>query len=242
MSILAVTALPAAIVGLSAGLCAYAGMWPTSQIFGSTLQPGSDSREIALTYDDGPSPAHTPELLDILAACNARATFFLLGSHVLRHPQLARRIAEAGHLIGNHTQTHPNLLFSSPDRVRLELDLCQRTIFDITGITPAIFRPPFGGRRPDVLKHAREAGLTPVLWNVTAKDWITTLGPDKILANVDRGLAENRGKGRGSNILLHDASHLDTLVESHPRTATLEVTRRLLARPGLSFTTPEAWI
>jgi len=239
---LAVTVLPAAVVGLSAGLYAYAGMWPTSQIFGATLQSGSDPDEIALTYDDGPSPEHTPELLDILAAHNARATFFLVGNHVLRHPQLARRIVEAGHLIGNHTQTHPNLFFSSLDRVRLELDLCQRAIFDTTGITPAIFRPPFGGRRPDVLKAAREIGLTPVLWNVTARDWVATHGPDRILAYVDRGLAVNRKQGRASNILLHDASHLDTLVESHSRKSTLEVTRRLLARPGLRFTTPEAWL
>ncbi|ADV84063.1 polysaccharide deacetylase family protein [Terriglobus saanensis] len=239
---LVVTALPVAVLGLSVGLYLYAGQWPTSQIFGATLQPGRDPDEIALTYDDGPSPAHTPELLDILAAHGARATFFLVGNHVLRHPQLARRIAEAGHLIGNHTQTHPNLLFSSPDRVRLELDLCQRTIFDTTGITPAVFRPPFGGRRPDALKAAREIGLTPVLWNVTAHDWVITHGPDKILAYIDRGLAANRKKGRGSTILLHDASHLDTLVESHSRKDTLEVTRRLLGRPGLRFTTPEAWV
>jgi peptidoglycan/xylan/chitin deacetylase (PgdA/CDA1 family) len=228
-------ALATAATGLAAGACAYAALWPTSQLFGATLAPGSDPNEIALTYDDGPSPAHTPALLDLLAAHNVHATFFLMGEHVLRHPQLARRIAEAGHTLGNHTHTHPNLALTSPKKARQELELCQQVIVETTGITPRLFRPPFGARRPDVLRTARSLGLIPVLWNVTAKDWDLSLSPAQILANIDRALQHNQRAGHGSNILLHDASHLDTVIDEAPRASTLAVTKTLLERSNFRF-------
>ncbi len=228
-----------AALGLLAGGAAYAARWPTSQIFGSTLidamEPPGPVHTVALTYDDGPSERNTPALLDLLAAGNVRATFFLIGSHVRRHPALARRIAEAGHTIGNHTEMHPDLVRKDAARIHGELTRCQQTIFDVTGMTPSFFRPPYGSRRPLVLRMARELGLTPVLWNVTAKDW-KAIGVPAILRNVDRGLTANRRRGRTSNVLLHDASHLDGTAP-RSRAGTLAVTASIVGRRELRFVT-----
>lgn len=236
--------IAAATAGLAAGGYAYAAMWPTSQIFGRTIVAGHDPNEIALTYDDGPNPVYTPQLLDLLDQYAVKATFFLIGNHVQRHPQIAREIVQRGHLVGNHTQTHPKLLFCSPARVRYELATCQQAISDVTGILPAFFRPPHGARRPDVLRAARILGLTPVLWNVTAQDW-SPIGAEGITRNIETALRRNRTKTRGSNILLHDGSQLDAPDGAGPsRQDTLTATANLLqsaAARKLRFVTPDTW-
>src|ERR1035438_9068452 len=107
----------AAALGLAAGGCAYAALWPGSQLFGDALIAPSRPIELALTFDDGPNPAWTPRLLDILATHQVRATFFLVGSYAQAEPALVRRIAAAGHLIGNHSWSHPNLALSPGRRV-----------------------------------------------------------------------------------------------------------------------------
>ena len=84
-------------------------MWPTSQIFGRTLIAGDDPSQIALTFDDGPNDAATPELLDVLARHWVRATFFAMGDFARQRPELVRQVAAAGHLLGNHTMSHPRL-------------------------------------------------------------------------------------------------------------------------------------
>ena len=184
MDTAATIAASAAAATLLAGGALYAGMWPMSQIYGETLIAGDDPAEVALTYDDGPSPDHTPALLDLLARHNAHATFFLMGEHVRRYPQLARRIADEGHSIGNHTMTHPNLLWSSLATTRRELTECQQVIVDTTGVTPRLFRPPFGARTPATLHIARALHLEAVMWNVTAKDW-EPISVAAIVANAE---------------------------------------------------------
>src|SRR5208283_3085121 len=94
-------------VGLAAGGCAYAALWPGSQIFGWMLIAARQPDDLALTFDDGPNPVWTPRLLDILAAHSVRATFFMLGRFVQSEPALVRRVSEEGHLIGNHSWNHP---------------------------------------------------------------------------------------------------------------------------------------
>ncbi len=234
----------AGIAGLLAGGYAYAANWPTSQVFGRTLIAGPDCdpqhHALALTYDDGPSPRNTPALLDLLQEHGVRATFFLIGEHVRKHPDLARRVAAAGHVIGNHTMLHPNLARKGVGRVREELTGCQRMLEDTLGVRPVLFRPPYGARRPDVLRSARALGLTPVLWNVTAQDW-KPISAEAVLARIDAGIARNRSRKTGSNVLLHDASHLDG-AEFGSRENTVAVTRALLARKDLRFTTPLEWM
>jgi peptidoglycan/xylan/chitin deacetylase (PgdA/CDA1 family) len=228
------------ISGLAAGAYAYAARWPTSQLFGRTVLAGSDVRQVALTFDDGPNDPYTHQLLDLLARHQVRATFFLMGSYVRQRPEIARAIHQAGHLLGNHTMTHPSLMWERPLRVREELASCQAAIEDATGEAVRWFRPPFGSRRPDVLRTASELGLTPVMWNVTGYDWDET-DANALKARVQRGLRRNHRHHRGSNILLHDGGHRQLGTD---RSVTLKATRMLLeswAGSTFSLVTVDAW-
>jgi len=238
--VIAGVAAGAAGLGLVAGGLMYASAWPGSQIFGRTLIAGNDPGEIALTFDDGPNDAATPELLEVLARHGVRATFFAMGNFVRLRPEIARRVAAAGHLVGNHTMSHPRLSVQPAGRVRQELADCNAVLEDIVGAAVHYFRPPFGARRPMVLRAARELGLIPVMWNVTGYDW-KPIGADGILANLERGIARNRRRGRASNLLLHDGG---ALAMGTPRMDTVRAVDRLLtARQGTEaeFVTVDAW-
>lgn len=212
------------ITGLTAAGCAYAGHWPTSQIFGRTLLSGSDIQEVALTFDDGPNDPYTLQLLELLARHKVRAIFFLIGRFVRQRPEIARAIRRAGHLVGNHTMRHPSLMWERPSRVREELAGCNAAIEDATGETVEWFRPPYGARRPDVLRIAAELGLTPVMWNITAHDWDAT-DAQALAARVRLGIHRNQRRHHGSNVLLHDGGDLNMGTD---RSVTLTATRMLL--------------
>lgn len=231
----------AGLVAGSAGAYAYAANWPTSQLFGRTIVAGDNPDEIALTYDDGPNERFTPRLLDILAQLGVRASFFLIGRHAARRPHLVRAIHRAGHLIGNHTMTHPVLLWTSPARVREELADCNKVLEDAIGKPIGFFRPPHGARRPDVLRTASELGLMPVMWNVTGYDWKTgdALALRERVERRRRGLAR---RGRGANILLHDGSQHES--PELDRLPTLAATRSLVEdwlQAGLRLVTVNRW-
>jgi peptidoglycan/xylan/chitin deacetylase (PgdA/CDA1 family) len=212
------------MTGLTAGAYAYAALVPTSQLFGRTLIAGLDPDEVAFTFDDGPNDPYTLQLLDLLAQHQVRAIFFLVGNYVRVRPELARAILQAGHLIGNHTMSHPSLMWERPSRVREELAGCNAVLEDVTGQAVHYFRPPFGARRPDVLRTAVELGLKPVMWNVTAHDWDAT-DPRALAGRVQRIVRSNQRLGRGSNILLHDGGHRQLGTD---RSVTLAATRILL--------------
>ncbi len=234
------TIATAGAVSLAAGGYAYAAMWPTSQIFGRAIIGGPDAAEFALTYDDGPNDPHTRHLLDVLAKYEVRATFFLIGRFVRQRPEIVRAIREAGHLVANHTMTHPVLLFQSPKRVLEELRSCNAAIEDALDERVQYFRPPHGARRPDVLRAARELGLTPVLWNVMGYDWKATTA-DAVLANLRKGIARNRRRGAGSNLLLHDGGQAGIGQDrGHTVAATATLVRQALAE-GVRFVTVDAW-
>lgn len=237
---LAMLATAGAAAGLAAGGCAYAALWPPSQIFGRTIVAGGDPKELALTYDDGPNDPYTRQLLELLARHEVRATFFLIGGFVRQRPDLAREISAAGHLIGNHTMTHPWLAFESPRRVREELAGCNAAIEDAIGKAVRFFRPPHGARRPDVLRTGRELGLIPVQWNAMGRDW-KPLTAEKIAGNLARGIRRNQRRGHGSNLLLHDGGDR-ALGEDRSRSVT--ATRLILERYGASrarYVTVDAW-
>jgi peptidoglycan/xylan/chitin deacetylase (PgdA/CDA1 family) len=206
-------------------------MAPTGQLFGKTFHSLSqDSRQIALTYDDGPNDPHTPHLLEVLAKHNVRATFFLIGRYVQQRPDLAREIIRAGHIVGNHTFTHPLLTFKSASEIKRELATCRSALQDAIGDHSILFRPPFGGRRPAVLRIARELGLEPIMWNVTGYDWNAPPA-----AEIEQKVTSKiRG---GDVILLHDGGHKQMGAE---RSQTVEATNRLITRcksEGYKFAT-----
>lgn len=190
------------IAGLAAAVSAgYQTMSPTGQWYGRTfigLPPGS--KQLALTYDDGPNDPHTLRLLDVLARHGVRATFFVIGQYVQQRPDIVREIAKSGHVLGNHTFSHPNLIFASRRQTESELHQSQQVLADATGELPRIFRPPFGGRKPGTLQIARNLGLESVMWNVTGWDWKGE--PSEYIEQKIR----SRIRG-GDVVLLHDGSH-----------------------------------
>jgi peptidoglycan/xylan/chitin deacetylase (PgdA/CDA1 family) len=199
-----------------------------------------DPGEVALTFDDGPNDAATPQLLEVLARHGVRATFFAMGDFARTRPEIVRQVVAAGHVVGNHTMSHPRLSTQSAARVRQELADCNAVLEDISGAEVKFFRPPFGARRPYVLRAARELGLTPVMWNVTGYDW-NPIGVDGILANLDRGIARNRRRGSGSNLLLHDGGHR---AMGAARMDTVRAVDKLLGARGetaMRFVTVDAW-
>ena len=231
----------AAVSAIAAsGTLAYAALAPQSQLFGRTLIAGRDPAEVALTYDDGPNDAATLQLLEVLARHNVRATFLMIGRFVHQRPEIARAVHAAGHLVGNHTMTHPWLAWQTERVIREELRGCNQALEDVLGAPIRYMRPPHGARRPAVLRIARELGLTLVQWNAMGNDWLP-IGPDGVLRNVQRGLRSVRARGRGANILLHDG--YDQRMGAD-RSATVQATDRLLTQlvaSGSRIITVDAW-
>ena len=233
----------AAVLGLAAGGFAYGAMVPSSQLFGRTLiaprnKPGGPG-ELALTFDDGPNPACTSRLLDVLAAHNVRATFFMIGSFAEREPELVRRVHEAGHLIGDHSWSHPNLALTAAAKVAEELTRTRNVLQQITGAPIRFFRPPYGARRPYVLKTARGLGMVPVTWNAMTNDWAEP-NADAIAARLTGMVDRLEQRGSAANIVLHDGGHRGLGADRNP---SVSAAGRLLARYAAShrFVTLDAW-
>ena len=215
----------------AAVVAGYQSMAPTGQWYGRTFTGlARGAKQLALTYDDGPNDPHTLRLLEILARHQVKATFFLIGHYVRQRPDIAREVAQAGHVIGNHTFTHPLLIFKSAAEIRRELSDCRAAIQDAIGEHSNLFRPPFGGRRPATLHVARELGLEPVMWNVTGYDWNAPPA-----SAIERKVSKQiRG---GNVILLHDGGHKQMGAD---RSQTVQATDHLIKRykqEGYSFVT-----
>jgi peptidoglycan/xylan/chitin deacetylase (PgdA/CDA1 family) len=233
------TLAAAAGIGLAAGGFAYASRWPASRLFGPALTAPSRPGELALTFDDGPNSLWTPRLLELLARRDVRATFFLLGSRAQAQPELVRSIAAAGHLIGNHSWSHPNLALASARRIEDELTRSSQAIEQITGSPVRFFRPPYGARRPATLRIARRLGLTPVLWNAMTSDWENP-SPDAIATRLTRRIDSLTRRSQAANIVLHDGGHRDPAANRAPSVA---AAAQLIARfqPTHQFVTLDAW-
>ncbi|HWY41337.1 MAG TPA: glycosyltransferase [Chthoniobacterales bacterium] len=181
-------------------------------------QGAGGEHQVAITFDDGPDPDWTPQILDILKAANVKAAFFLVGVNAERYPGLVRRIVNEGHEIGNHTYYHPNLALAWPEHVRLELNATQLLIETITGRATTLFRPPYAAdTQPSSvselmpLQIAQELNYLVVLENIDPQDWAKP-GADIIVQRVKQQRRD------GSIILLHDAGgDRSQTVEALPR-------------------------
>ncbi|RWX08442.1 chitooligosaccharide deacetylase NodB [Rhizobium hidalgonense] len=168
-------------------------------------EAGSDDRSIYLTFDDGPNPECTGQILDLLAEHRVPATFFVLGTYVKDHPDLVRRAAAEGHLVANHTMTHPDLTVCGSEVIERELNEANKAIVSACPqATVQHMRAPYGAWNEDVLSTSMHAGLRPVHWSVDPRDW-SRPGVDAI---VDAVLADARP---GAIVLLHDGCPPDEI-------------------------------
>jgi len=219
----------AAGVCAAAGLMAWAVRGRSSQVFGPSVWRGPrDRRALALTFDDGPSES-TPRILEILARYQVPATFFQIGANVERLPSVACTVADAGHVIGNHSQTHPLLSLRSRRFIEQELRQAQAVIENHTGQRPDWFRAPYGVRWFGLAPVQKQLGLTGVMWTVIGYDW--KLRADAIVKRVAGAI------GNGAILCLHDARELQVQPDIGE---TVEAVRRLvpmLLDQGYTFET-----
>ena len=169
----------------------------------SLLKLLGGSRKVILTFDDGPHPRTTPQVLEILRRRNVKAIFFVLGLQAQKFPELVKQIYDEGHIIGNHSFGHKNLAQLSEEKLREEIGKTSRLIESITGKRPEYLRPPYGAMNKNVLRVAQSEGMKIVLWTVDPKDW-QSKNEIAILKSLDRQLGFNNGDFRGGAVLLHD--------------------------------------
>ena len=158
---------------------------------------GTDKPRVALTFDDGPHPRYTPEILDILKEYDVSATFFSVGSNAENYPHLIERICAEGHELGNHTHNHFHVAKLSAQQLCSDIESCQRVLERISGTQVHLFRPPEGVCTQDVKSYCEENGMTIVLWSVDTRDWAHT-SVREICENVKSNVKD------GSIILMHD--------------------------------------
>jgi peptidoglycan/xylan/chitin deacetylase (PgdA/CDA1 family) len=218
------------VVAAGAGLGAWGAVAPSSQLFGPVLRrlpaaAGAEttpehagraaSHAIALTFDDGPNPAITPRLLDLLARHDASATFFVIGRFAAKCPELVREIAARGHLLANHTHTHPNLIWLSRARIAQELRQCEEAVGEALGaavsssrkvahgasaLTMQWMRPPFGFRGPQLGGVTRALEFRGVAtWSRLCYDW-KPQPAERMIARLARVRARDI-------VLMHDGDH-----------------------------------
>lgn len=216
---------------IGAGVLMTNAVLPTSLMYGDVYYQGSQAeKRVALTFDDGPNPPYTLQILDILSRHDVEATFFLIGKNVEKYPEVAREIVERGHRVGNHSFTHPDLLKMNAEQIAWEIDATTEIIERETGIRPTLFRPPHGFKDPVVLDKARERKLHVVQWTLIARDWKNP-GVEQI---ADRIVSRIQN---GSIILLHDG---DGIVNGGDRSQTVAATEMIitqLQKAGYSFVT-----
>ena len=197
-----------------------AGFWKNGEAWEADADVDADigeEKRIAITFDDGPHRLYTPKLLDGLKERGIHATFFLVGENIGSNEALVKRMAEEGHLIGNHTYSHVKLKGLSPEETRREIQKTDEAVYEITGKHVAYLRPPFGEWEEDLeLTYP----VLPVMWTVDPLDWTT----ENVEEIVDRVVTQ---AGENDMILLHDC--YDSSVE-----AALRIVDRLLAE-GFDF-------
>lgn len=203
-------------LALAAGATAYGAAFPRAQLFGPTVCRTNSWRKLAITFDDGPNPAITPKLLDLLEQHSARATFFLIGRFVRQCPEIVRETLARGHAIANHTETHPNLFWLGPAQIREEVRRCSEAIESAAGAAPKWFRPPFGMRNPWLAPELHKADLRAAMWTLIPGDWlakpsewlIERMKPIEARSqHKSDGAGHNGAKSSGEILCLHDGSH-----------------------------------
>ena len=218
------------MLGVAAvGAACHGAFHRNSPLFGPALgRLPTRSRHVALTFDDGPNPDATPQVLDVLRAEGVTATFFLLGKHVERWPDLAKRVATDGHQVGNHGYFHRKLHFRSPGYVADDLGRGTRAIENATAVRPAYFRAPHGFRNPWVNVSARRLGQRTIGWTLGV--WDSDRPGADVIAN--RAI---EGATPGTILLLHDGDGYDPAGDRTQTAAALPTIIQGLRQRGYEF-------
>jgi peptidoglycan-N-acetylglucosamine deacetylase len=196
--------------------------------------------EVALTFDDGPNPPYTSQVLAILKQYGLHATFFCVGSQVAAYPDLVLQEAEAGHTIGNHSWSHPFLTLLSTTQIKDEITETSDIIQQVTGIRPTYFRPPYGAINPQVLAQVNQLGLTTFIWSDDSLDWTgsspTTI-TNLVLSTVSDGaiILMHDGGGNRSHTVAALPNIINGLLARHFRIVTLD---QLVTDMQVKVTTP----
>ena len=181
-----------------------ASVLPIAPASGAFISHGlAEGMKVAITFDDGPNPKLTPQILAELAKRKIHSTFFVIGRNVKARPELAKAMVEAGHEVANHTFTHPTLSKLSDAAVADELRRSQDTLHAATGVTPNLFRPPYGAFKRNQAMLAVAEKLDILMWSVDPRDWARP-GVEKIQDTIK---AETKP---GGIVLLHEL-HTQTL-------------------------------
>lgn len=160
-------------------------------------QVSTEEKAIALTFDDGPHPKYTAQILDILKEYNVKATFFVIGKNVELCQDVFKRCIAEGHEIGNHTFTHVTADACSYENFKDEIEQTEQLIFELSGKKPYLFRPPTGLCNKNTVSLSKELGFKTIVWNIDTRDWAHTR-TDKIISSVLGNVKS------GSIILMHD--------------------------------------
>ena len=218
----------------AAGIAAHGAFYRNSAVFGTALgRLPTRERVVALTFDDGPNPDATPPILDALADAGIHATFFILGRHAERWPQLVRRVHAEGHAIGNHGFYHRKLHFKSPAYVRDDLARGADAIAQACGARPALFRAPHGFRSPWVNRIARSMGERVIGWSLGVWD-SDRPGADVIARRTVDGAKP------GSILLLHDGDGYDASGDRRQTAQAVPDVLTMLTARGYRFVTVPA--
>lgn len=187
---------------------------------------------VALTFDDGPDPLYTPKVLKLLRYADIKATFFVVGSKVVRHPEIVAQIVAEGHTVGNHSYTHRNMTTLSAEQIALEIDMTQDAIEQACGVRPHLMRPPRGLGSPELYRLLAERDMTLALWSKSSQDWLQPT-PSGIVAALGKAVQA------GDILLFHDSG--DFIKSSGAdRTATLRALPLIIVTVkarGLQFVT-----
>lgn len=204
---------------------------------GTIYRVKTDKKRVVLTFDDGPSAEWTPKILDELKKSNIKAVFFMIGYHVQKYPDIARRVVKEGHIIGNHGFAHSVAFYYTPAEIEEEIRYTEKVIRDITGQTTKFFRPPKAWLRKEIKEKIRSMGYDTVLWSLNSKDWVSFNHK-----NIVKYLS---GKIRNGDILLfHDSGNVFSR-EGGIRTQTVKAVSLLaktLKEKGFEFVSIEELI
>lgn len=194
-------------------------LFPQLEMYGDVIWRGEPgARGVALTFDDGPHPRTTRQVLEILAKAGHKATFFVVGRKVQLHPDVVREIHAAGHALGLHGYRHDRLFaLKPPGYVRADIERTQQAIEQACGVRPVLFRPPIGHVSSRTSAGASRAGVALVAWSARGLDGVPGAEPERVVRRIEHRLQD------GAIVLLHDAAERDDYVP-----ASIEVLPRLL--------------